>query len=219
MQIHTKSVLVTVLALAATLAEASAQPSLNPVYTFQGGSDGANPLSGLTSDGNGNYFGVISTPGSGAVFELSTVQPGTDYSETLIYSFGKKYKDGVYPVGPLTSYGGKIYGVTSSGGTYGDGVVFSLEPPSKGVTWVEHVLHSFDGHSGSVDGGTPNGGLVFGADGSLYGTTIFGGSEANESFGGTVFTVSSTGKYKVIYNFSGIVGNSAAFTPGGEFGY
>jgi len=62
----------------------------------------------------------------------------------------------------------------TSGGGHHRGTVFKLSPGANG-TWTEKILHRFapDG----VDGVTPFlGGLVFDANGNLYGTTQSGGA-------------------------------------------
>ena len=76
-----------------------------------------------------------------------------------------------------------LYGTTYLGGNshmcfiatdeHGCGTVFSLTPPaSSGGAWTETMLHSFgDGR----DGAYPNGGLVVGSGGVLYGNTTTGG--------------------------------------------
>ena len=74
---------------------------------------------------------------------------------------------------------GNLYGTTSdyrSGGT-----VFKLMP--KGSGWVFSLLHRF-GAAG--DGAIPWARVVFGPDGTLYGTTLVGGVSGN----GTVFNLS-----------------------------
>jgi hypothetical protein len=63
-----------------------------------------------------------------------------------------------------------------------------LTPPSPPLwLWEETVLHGF---SGSPDGGNPQGGLIA-YQGALYGTTQYGGTGCNTSYGGcgTVFQV------------------------------
>ncbi len=69
---------------------------------------------------------------------------------------------------------GRIFGMTSNGGTYGQGVVFMLQPPASGGTvWTETVLYDF---TGGADGGTPTAGVGITSDGSLWGTTSQGGA-------------------------------------------
>lgn len=68
---------------------------------------------------------------------------------------------------------GNLYGVTEFGGTYGYGTVYEFAPPSApGGSWTETVLYSF---SDTSDGADPFPTPVIGSDGSLYGTTMFGG--------------------------------------------
>ena len=84
-----------------------------------------------------------------------------------------------------------LYGTASSGGKYGEGVVFKATRSGQ-----EIVLHSF-GATG--DGANPQGSLIIDASGNLYGTTFAGGSSGN----GTVFKMSATGAERVLYSFAG----------------
>jgi uncharacterized repeat protein (TIGR03803 family) len=63
------------------------------------------------------------------------------------------------------------------------------------------VLHTFK----STDGQFPYGGLVHGSDGNLYGTTSSGGVHGF----GTVFKITTSGKFTSIYSFAGGVGDGA----------
>ena len=66
------------------------------------------------------------------------------------------------------------------------------------------VLHSFTGSGG--DGVNPQGSLVQGSDGALYGITPYGGS----SDWGTVFRIGPDGAgYRVLHTFTGSGGDSA----------
>jgi hypothetical protein len=72
--------------------------------------------------------------------------------------------------------------------------VFKLTPPARGQTaWTETVLWSFLGSDG--DGDTPAAGLIADENGTLYGTTQFGGTlSACSGFGcGVVFSLTGTG--------------------------
>ena len=96
---------------------------------------------------------------------------------------------------PLTSTllldrGGKLYGTTEYGqyGTCGwSGMVYQLKPV--GSNWVLNPLHCFTAPLGGNDGAFPldYGGLTFGPDGSIYGTTNEGGINNGSDSLGTVF--------------------------------
>ncbi len=106
----------------------------------------------------------------------------------LVYAF-KGGRDGAQPRGALTVLNGTLYGVTSYGGKYGVGTVFSITPDGR-----ERVLHSFV----KPYGVQPTGGLVA-VNGVLYGTTASGGANSD----GTVFSVTTGGRETVIYSFAG----------------
>ena len=83
------------------------------------------------------------------------------------------------PPNGLVESGGVFYGTTQGGGTYYDGTVFSLKPPTnRAGNWTETVLHNFDSQAG--DGGQPYAPPVVGPGGVLYGTTGYGGAYCNE---------------------------------------
>jgi len=92
--------------------------------------------------------------------------------------------DGVNPRAGLTKdAAGNLYGTTRDGGKYGLGVVFKLAHKSSG--WVLTPLYSF---AGGNDGANPDAKVIFGPDGSLYGTTAIGGGGGCGGDGcGTVF--------------------------------
>jgi uncharacterized repeat protein (TIGR03803 family) len=161
------------------------------LYSFTGGADGRIPrgdlvlrdgkLYGTTAEG-GSFAGNCSGSGCGTVFEL-THNPGDSWTETVLYSFTGGL-DGAIPLEGVTlDAAGNIYGTTSS---YGDpscicGTVFELTPSQGG--WIETTLHDFKG-SGFHDGSSPNSPLVI-EGGSLYGTTLSGGTNGDGA--GTLF--------------------------------
>ena len=90
-------------------------------------------------------------------------------------------QDGGNPYGGVALDGaGNLYGTTSIGGI-GHGVIYQLK--RSGSNWIFNTLYSFGGGDG--DGDNPYARVVFGPNGTLYGTTQNGG--ANNS--GTVFNL------------------------------
>jgi uncharacterized repeat protein (TIGR03803 family) len=141
------------------------------LYSFAGGTDGANPEGGLILDKSNNIYGTTTAGGaygSGTVFEISSTG-----EESVLYSFAGG-KDGSAPESALvlkgTSY---LYGTTTAGGASGSGTVFRLTLNEKTGKWTEKILHSF---AGSKDGSTPVAGVAFDKAGNLYGTASAGGT-------------------------------------------
>ncbi len=163
------------------------------LYSFTGGSDGANPYGGVTMDSKGALYGTTALGGDlgclnggygcGAVFKLDAGK------ETVLHKFAGG-TDGEYPyAGLLQDAEGNLYGTTEDGGS-GYGTVFTVDAIGKYT-----VLHRF---SGQNDGEYPGfGSLVRDTNGNLYGTTYQGG----RSGAGTIFEVSKNGKETVLYNF------------------
>lgn len=156
-----------------------------------------------------HQLAVAAVSAGGTVYTNVLVTPGTIKSvggqlpvESSLYSFGiSDGTDSLHPYGALLQGAdGNFYGTAYSGGTNGIGTVFKLTPAG-----VESIVYSF-GPSGSGDGELPEGGLVQGSDGTLYGTTTEGGEGD-----GTVFKVTPQGVESVLYSFAG--GNDAV-SPG-----
>src|SRR5579863_7420081 len=88
---------------------------------------------------------------------------------------------GSSPVSGMTMDGsGNLFGTTEWGGASGRGSVFKIAPDGR-----ERVLYSFCSLADCGDGQSPIGGIVIGASGNLYGTTLYGAAYAP----GTVFKV------------------------------
>ncbi len=111
-------------------------------------------------------------------FMALTAQPAQGQTYRVIYNFTGG-ADGAHPMAGLTmDRAGNLYGTTGMGGTggggcgiqYNCGTVFQLSPHGSG--WTLTTLHGF---RGETDGANPQAAVVFGADGALYGTTVWGG--------------------------------------------
>jgi uncharacterized repeat protein (TIGR03803 family) len=204
------------------------------LHDFQGGSDGSAPVAApiLASDGNlygttggtvykytrsgaystiyqfvstqassvtapliqgtdGNLYGTArfgGANGCGSIFKLKT-------SGTLVFVRSFPCYGG--PNGPVVEASdGNFYGATDAGGSLGLGTIYKMSPGG-----VISTLYNFTG--GPTDGSNPFGGLVQGTDGNLYGPSQTGGTSDN----GTLFQISTSGAYKVLYSFGSSVGS------------
>jgi len=102
---------------------------------------------------------------------LSNVAQAQTHTITVLHNFTGG-TDGAFPDSGLTvDRAGNFYGTANRGGASDLGVVFRLSHAGSG--WVLTTLYSFK--NDDLDGANPSSGVVFGPDGSLYGTTYFGG--------------------------------------------
>jgi len=190
--------------------------TLKVLHYFSQFGDGAGPSGPLILDAAGNLYGETSiggqSNGAGTVFELAKTASG--YKEEILFSFDTDGSgaSGFEPNGGLIfDTAGNLYGTTIFGGIGGGyGTVFQLTPSSAG-TWNETVLYSFQ--PDQYNRCNPFAGLVMDSAGNLYGTTSFGGSDAN----GTLFELKPSGNgawtHVVLYTFGsysrdGLVPNS-----------
>jgi uncharacterized repeat protein (TIGR03803 family) len=203
------------LALAFTVCAQAQTESV--LYSFSGGTDGANPNGGLIADSAGNLYGTAFAGGNlsacggagcGVVFKLSPSAGG--WTETVLHTFTGNV-DGANPgSGLIFDSKRNLYGTASAGGKSGCpqssscGVVFQLSPTSGG--WKERVLYTF---GGGTDGFAPYFRLTSDAAGNLYGTTLTGGNLVNcasHTYGcGVAFRLTRTNSgwsFHVLYNFT-----------------
>lgn len=79
-----------------------------------------------------------------------------------------------------------IYGASSSGGANGDGFIYRMYADGRNY----EVLHEFDG---LVDSRFPNGDLIEGSDGKIYGTAASDYQAAGDTQSGTIFRMDKDG--------------------------
>jgi uncharacterized repeat protein (TIGR03803 family) len=165
-------------------------------------SDGRFPHGGLIETG-GTLYGMTQSGGAntgGAIFSLHPDGSGFN----LLHSFGSG-TDGEYPYRDLLFTGGKLYGMTQSGGENHYGIIFSVQ--TNGTSYTN--LHAFQG--GTADGRYPYGNLATDDAGTtLYGMTRDGGTTGD----GIVFSIKSDGTNYT--NLHSCVGNEdGAYSPKG----
>ena len=145
--------------------------ALTTLHSFNS-SDGATPAAKLVQAIDGNFYGTTSaggTYGAGTVFEITP-----QGALSTLHSFNGA--DGLSPDAELVqATDGIFYGTTFFGGSNNLGTLFKITPQG-----TLTMLHNF---MGSMDGSSPQAGLVQASDGNLYGTTVYGGSAGY----GTVF--------------------------------
>jgi uncharacterized repeat protein (TIGR03803 family) len=173
--------------------------TLTTIYQFDNGV-GNSVGSPVIQGSDGNLYGTASaggTSGYGSIYKLST-------SGALLYTYSfPGGKGGANPLGPLVQASdGNYYGTTFYGGNFTRyGRIFRMD--QKGVV---STLYSF---TGLEDGANPSGTLVQATDGNLYGTTSARGTNGY----GTVFQISTHGKFKALYSFSAAIGENPGPPP------
>jgi uncharacterized repeat protein (TIGR03803 family) len=190
------------------------QISSNGTFTTLGYPDG-DPGAGLVQGSDGYFYGTTlnggagaagENPGYGTVFKIAT-----NGLLTTLYSFTGG-NDGGSPFSGLVQgsdgsfYGTTLYcGITNLTFSDGCGTVFKISTNGSLTT-----LHLF---TGGKDGGNPYAPLVQGGDGSLYGTTTYGGKTTTYYEGdtttfrygyGTIFKIDTNGSLTTVYSFTGI---------------
>src|SRR5579863_2439490 len=173
------------------------------LHSFTGGVDGANPGAGLLPDQGGRaLYGETIQGGNSTCSGNFNSGCGTAFKLTATgmenYDFPGTGQQGESPQGGLIrDTQGNFYGTTFYGGTAGYGEVFKIDAAGQ-----ETVLYSF---TGQADGAWPSAGLALDTAGNLYGTTYQRGSSSCNSGGGcgTLFEISSGGKFSVVHTFMG----------------
>lgn len=164
---------------------------LTTLYTFTGGNNVTAPLVQGT---DGNFYGVTQSGGAsndGVIYKMTPAGV-----VTILHTFAGSDGAEAY-VGLIQATDGNFYGATFSGGTSNAGVAYKITPAG-----VYTVLHNFNG---STDGSGPASSLVQASNGKLYSVTLTGGSSGD----GTIYSLTTTGTFAVLFNFDGANGSSA----------
>jgi uncharacterized repeat protein (TIGR03803 family) len=160
------------------------------LHSFSTTSEGSQPQGNLVLGSDGALYGTTNLGGGaglGTVYKIS--RSGT---KTVLHSFAGG-SDGAGTLGGLVlASDGYFYGTTANGGVNNNGTIYRMAS-SGAIT----ILHSF---GGTTDGTVPYSGLTQAIDGSMYGTTHFGGSNNV----GTIYKISQAGVYSVLHSFGGV---------------
>ena len=166
---------------------------LTTLYAFciqSGCTDGESPRAGLIQGTNGHFYGTTGSGGQhgyGEIFEITVTG-----KLTILHSFDGTDGEGAFSKLLLAS-NGLFYGMTQSGGSTSCGLNLCGTVYKMNAAGSLTTLVNFTGTNGSY----PEGGLLEGGDGYLYGITGGGGSNSS----GTFFRMSLGGKLSTAYNF------------------
>ena len=156
--------------------------------------DGDYPKSNFFQASDGKLYGMTS---SCCTFDAFSVFFRFD-PVTLQYEKLMDFNDSIHGANPngslIQAKDGKIYGMTSKGGTHNKGIIFELTPSTKAFK----VRYNFDG----ISGAGPEASLLEGKDGKLYGMTSMGGDKDY----GVIFQFDPvTSAYVKKFDFDGMV--------------
>jgi uncharacterized repeat protein (TIGR03803 family) len=183
---------------------ASAPWTLQTLYAFAGGTDGAIPFGALLMDQSGALYGTTSIgghshigclQGCGTIFRLRQAAHGV-WKERVLHRFLDAFGEGAEPrAGLVADPAGNLYGTTYYGGDdsvcsgMGCGTAFELRPLAHD-RWKLNSFHHFE----VTDGAFPRGPVTLDGQGDLYGTAMQGGASND----GTIFRFkNSSGRWRM----------------------
>jgi uncharacterized repeat protein (TIGR03803 family) len=165
------------------------QGTVTTLYSFCAQTDcrdGKFPDAGLIQASNGNFYGTTLEGGCGGCGTVFEITPAGKF--TSLYAFCRTCNAGSQPHAPLIqATDGNLYGTSWS-------AVYKIT-----LTGAETTLHVFC--TQPKCGGLPYAGLVQATDGNFYGTTYEGGGNGGGNGSGTLFRITSTGKFTNLYDF------------------
>jgi uncharacterized repeat protein (TIGR03803 family) len=174
--------------LTGTVFKITAGGNFTTLYNFcqqTGCGDGGLPNTGLAEGINGSFYG---TTGFGGLNGFGTIYEITPQgSLTTLYNFEFEGAEASSAAALIQATNGNFYATTTDGGLtvptceFGCGTLFEVSPGG-----VFTTVHEFCIETNCEDGSQPHAGLLQATNGSLYGTTYFGGSLGY----GTIFSIS-----------------------------
>ncbi|HEV2211230.1 MAG TPA: choice-of-anchor tandem repeat GloVer-containing protein [Verrucomicrobiae bacterium] len=187
-----------------TVFKMTSDGQLTTMASFNG-TNGMYPAGALLQGADGNFYGITTSDinGNPTLFVM-----GPDGALYTLARF-----DGAADPNPLGGLAqgpdGNLYGVTERGGLLSEGTVFRMVIATS--PWELQTLVTFSLNDHPELGAYPEGGMVLGNDGSLYGTTGDGGACGAY---GTVFKMTTNGDLTTLAPFCRSPGS--AVWPGGR---
>jgi uncharacterized repeat protein (TIGR03803 family) len=151
---------------------------------------GRSPFSPVTEGSDGALYGTtlgIGEPNTTTIFRVG--KDGDNFR--TLHLFGSVPQDGVNPRGKLLrAANGLLYGTTEQGGRSNAGTIFRIGENGRNYAIIFHFERAL--------GQGPRGALLTGDDGSLYGTTQFGGGASN----GVIYKLNLDGTgFRLLHQF------------------
>lgn len=147
----------------------------------------------LIQASNGKMYGNTTSGGSSTLGTFFCFDIGNNsFSKIFDYSSGN---NGFLPNQRLAeASNGKLYGTCISGGQFALGTIFCLDP-------VTHNLETVFNFNDTL-GAQPQGSLITGNDGKLYGMTTYGGGS---NAAGVIFSLDPINNaYNILFNFNNL---------------
>ncbi len=149
---------------------------------------------GLVLGTDGNFYGTCFNGGNNGNSTGTFFQVTPAGALTVLHYFdgmSSGTSDGCNPQGvPMQATDGNFYGTAKVCGLYNGGMAYKIT-----TAGAFTPIHSFAG--GASDAQNPQGALIQGSDGNLWGTSYAGGPTGS----GTVFKMTTAGKVTVVYQF------------------
>jgi uncharacterized protein (TIGR03437 family) len=188
--------------LGAGMAMATSAQTLTTLVNFDG-TNGDTPRYGnLVQGTDGNFYGATYYGGAnngGTVFKMTPAGAVTTLCSFSPYAPENLF--GSWIPGPEASLiqasDGNLYGVTKQNGSANNGTIFRISTAGVFSTIYQFVQVN---NTGYVNGSMPNGGMIVGADGNLWGTTQWGGSGGTDPFG-TIYKMTLAGAVTRVQSF------------------
>jgi uncharacterized repeat protein (TIGR03803 family) len=176
-----------------------ADGTVTTLHTFSG-ADGNTPYGGVMQASDGRFYGTTENGGVANNGTLFVIDSAGTFNTIVNFN----YSIGIDPSGRLIEGpDGRLYGTTVAGGNHSSGgyddamgTVFAIT--KAGTLTTLHTFHAVYVGTSYVDpeGALVRGGLTFGSDGRLYGSTEIAGPNLY----GTFFALDLSGTLTILFN-------------------